>query len=180
MVTLEEDLDAMAIDNETARIAEEENPGPSDLESVLLQDSLGEIEVNRALVIDESSSIYEAVRVMRQHRQPCVLITRAGKLVGIFTEHDVMMKIVDTGIDLKRTPVGTYMTADPADAGVAYALNKMVVDGFHRLPLVDAEGRPTGVVSMRNIIAYISTFFPREVLNLPRNPPGSFRKREGA
>ena len=174
----------MAIDNETARIAEEERPGPSDLESVLLQDSLREIEVNPALVIEESSSIYEAVRMMRQRRQPCVLVTREGKLAGIFTEHDVLMKIVDTGIDLERTPVRTYMTPDPAalpaDAGVAYALNKMVVDGFHRLPLVDAESRPTGVVSMRNIIAYMSSFFPKEVLNLPPNPSSSFRQREGA
>jgi CBS domain-containing protein len=174
----------MVFNNETERIMQEESPGPSELESVLFQDSLKDIEVNPALVIDEAGSLYEAIRLMRQHRQPCVLVTREGKLAGIFTEHDVMMKIVDTGIDLERTAVPSYMTPDPvslpADVGVAYALNKMVVDGFHRLPLVDAEGRPTGVVSMRNIIAYMSTFFPKEVLNLPPTPASGFRQREGA
>jgi len=174
----------MSVSNETERMAQEESPGPSELESFLLEDSLKDIEVNPALVIDETSSINEAVRMMRQHRQPCVLVTRDGKLAGIFTEHDVLTEVLDTGIDLEHTPVRYFMTPDPitlpADAGVAYALNKMVVDGLHRLPLVDADGRPTAVVSMRNIISYMSSFFPKEVLNLPPNPPGSFRQREGA
>jgi CBS domain-containing protein len=183
-VEVAEEIAAMAIDNEATRIAQEENPGPSELESVLLQDSLKEIEVDPAMAMDETSSIYEAVRMMRQHRQPCVLVTREGKLTGIFTEHDVLIKVVDAGIDLEHTPVRYFMTPDPitlpADVGVAYALNKMVVDGLHRLPLVDAEGRPTGVVSMGNIIAYLSSFFPKEILNLPPEPAGSFRQREGA
>jgi len=122
--------------------------------------------------------------MMRKNRQSCVLVTRDGRLSGIFTERDVLMKIVDTGIDLARTPVCSYMTRDPVtlptDAGVAYALNKMVVEGFHRLPLVDSDGRPTGVVLMRNIIGYLSGFFPKDVLNLPPDPTKIFRRREGA
>ncbi len=174
----------MAIIDETDRVAEEESPGPSELESVLLEDTLKDVQRNPVPIIDEQASLYEAIHLMRKHRQPCVLVTRRGKLSGIFTEHDVLMKVVDTGIDLERTPVHTYMTPDPAtlphDAGVAYALNRMVVDGFHRLPLIDSEGRPAGVVSMRNIIGYLSTFFPREVLNLPPDPTKIGREREGA
>ena len=58
------------------------------------------MEFNRALVVDEHASVYEVVRLMRKHQQTCVLITHNGKLSGIFTEHDVLMKIVDTGINL--------------------------------------------------------------------------------
>ncbi len=76
------------------------------------------------------------------------------------------------------------MTPEPAtlplDAGVAFALNKMVVDGFHRLPLIDSEGRPVAVVSMRNVIGYLSSFFPRDVFNLPPDPTKISRQREGA
>ncbi len=174
----------MAIVEESDRIAQEESPGPSELESVLLQDTLKDVQCNRVPIIDEDESLYEAIHLMRKHRQPCVLVTRNGKLAGIFTEHDVLTKVVDTGIDLQRTPVRSYMTPDPAalpvDAGVAFALNKMVVDGFHRLPLIDADNRPVGVVSMRNIIGYLSTFFPRDVLNLPPDPTKIPRQREGA
>jgi len=175
----------MAIDDEAGRLAaEEESPGPTELESVLLEDTLKDVKFNEALVVDEQVSVFEAVWMMRKHKQPCVLVTRNGKIRGIFTEHDVLMKIVDTGVNLARTAVASYMTADPVtlpvDAGVAYALNKMVIDGFHRLPLIDSEGHPVGVVSMRNIIGYLSSFFPKDVLNLPPDPTKIFRQREGA
>ena len=174
----------MPIRDEADRIAAEERPGPSELESVLVQDTLKSVQFNQALIVDEQASLYQAVRMMRKHKQACVLVTRDGRISGIFTERDLLMKIVDTGIDLERTPVRSYMTPDPvtlsADAGVVYALNKMVVDGFHRLPLVDSEGRPVGVVSMRNIIEYLSSFFPKDVLNLPPDPAKAFRHREGA
>jgi CBS domain-containing protein len=174
----------MAIDDEAGRLAaEEESPEPSELESVLLQDTLKDVKFNQAVVVDEQASVYEAVWMMRKHQQPCVLVTHDGQLRGIFTEHDVLMKIVDTGVNLARTAVSSYMTADPVtlpvDAGVAYALNKMVIDGFHRLPLIDAGGHPIGVVSMRNIIEYLSGFFPKDVLNLPPDPTKTFRQREG-
>jgi len=174
----------MILGDEADRIVAEESPGPSELESVLLQDTLKDVQFNSAIIVDEQTSVYEAVRMMRKNRQSCVLVTRDKRLSGIFTERDVLMKIVDTGIDLARTPVCSYMTRDPVtlptDAGVAYALNKMVVEGFHRLPLVDSDGRPTGVVSMRNIIGYLSSLFPKDVLNLPPDPTKTFRRREGA
>jgi CBS domain-containing protein len=174
----------MAIGDEAARIAEEESPGPADLESALVQDTLRDVQFQPALVVDEQTSLDECVELMRKHQQPCVVVTGDGKITGIFSEHDVLMKLVGTGLDLQRTPVRACMTPSPvtlpADAGVAYALNKMVIDGFHRLPLVDAEGRPVGVVSMRNIIGYLSTLFPKDALNLPPDPTKMFRQREGA
>lgn len=173
----------MATGDEKERFLEEERPGPSELESVLLEDTLKEVQFTEGLVLDEHASLYDAVRMMRQNSQGCVLVTRADRLVGIFTEHDVLMKIVDTGIDLSRTPLSSYMTPDPvslpAEIGVAYALNKMVVEGFHRLPMVDSAGRPTGVVSMRDVVEYLSSFFPKDVLNLPPDPEKTFRHREG-
>ncbi|HSR57712.1 MAG TPA: CBS domain-containing protein [Candidatus Binataceae bacterium] len=130
----------MSVGDEKDRILEEKSPGPSDLESVLLQDTVKEIQFGDGLTIDSKSSLYEAVRMMRRNKQGCVLVTRAGRLVGIFTERDALMKVLDTGIDLAHTPVSAYMSADPvslaADAGVGFALNKMVLEGFHRLPVV--------------------------------------------
>jgi CBS domain-containing protein len=105
-------------------------------------------------------------------------------LVGIFTERDVLMKIVGSPIDFGRTPVSDYMTPDPdtlpADSGVGYALNKMVVEGYRHIPLVDDQGWPTAVVSMRDLIEYVSGFYQQEVLNLPPDPRLGPHKREGA
>jgi CBS domain-containing protein len=170
--------------DDTERTLEEESPGPPELESVFFKDTLKDVLSNEGLAVDEQASLDEALRLMRERKQGCVLVTHDGKLSGIFTERDVLMKIVGTRIDLDRTPIRPYMTREPQtlpnDASVAYALNKMVVEGFRHVPLVDAQGRPTGVVSMREVVEYVANSFPKDVLNLPPEPGKSFREREGA
>jgi len=60
-------------------------------------------------------------------------------------------------------------------------LNKMAVGGFRHVPVVDADGRPVFVVSVRDVVEFLVDFFPNDVLNLPPEygPPKS-SKREGA
>jgi len=165
------------------RYLQEEAPGPAELGSVLLKETLRDALSNPGLILDEATMLDEALRLMRERRQGCILVTRDGRLSGIFTERDVLMKIVGTKIDLSHTPLRQFMTRDPvrlpADAVVAFALNKMVTEGFRHVPITDDDGRPVGVVSMRDIIEYLSGFFPKDVLNLPPEP-STFRSREGA
>lgn len=132
-----------------------------------------------------SESLREAVLAMNEHRTGCVLVVREGRLVGVFTERDVLTKVIGREIDLDGVEVGMLMTPDPEcltlDDGIAYALNLMSVGGFRHIPLIDAEQRPTGVVSMRDVVDYIVDTFPEAVLNLPPSPAhGITRAREGA
>jgi len=132
-----------------------------------------------------SASIRHAVDAMNEHRTGCVLVAAHGRLVGIFTERDVLTKIAGQGIDIDATPVAEVMTPDPEcltlDDGIAYALNMMSVGGFRHIPLVDAAQHPTGIVAMRDIVDYIVDMFPEAVLNLPPSPAhGIAREREGA
>jgi CBS domain-containing protein len=107
------------------------------------------------------------------------------RLVGIFTERDILMKIAGQPLDLVNTPVAASMTPDPFtlpdDANVAFALSKMVLEGFRHIPLVDDDGRPTAVVSMRNLIEYLGEIYSRELLTMPPEPhQHRFKSREGA
>jgi len=113
-----------------------------------------------------------------------VLVEKAGRLVGIFTERDVLTKVVGTTLDIDRKFVDAVMTPDPEALGpddlVTYALNKMSVGGFRHIPLVDADERPVGIVSMRNVVDFIAELFRTQVLNLPPSPNNITRTREGA
>jgi len=66
---------------------------------------------------------------MQQETRGCALVVEEGRLVGILTERDLLMRLAGRPIDLARTPVGEYMTHDPvtlpADSSVAFALNRM-------------------------------------------------------
>lgn len=134
--------------------------------------------------VEATASIRDAVAVMNRRGVGCVLVVEEDRLAGIFTERDLLRKVV-TGRDLDATPVGAVMTPEPEcltlDDGIAYALNMMSDGGFRRIPLVDGDGRPAGVVTMRNIVDYIVDLFPHQIRNLPPHPTlGIAREREGA
>ena len=131
------------------------------------------------------ATVRDAIEAMNDHRTGCVLVVEDARLVGVFTERDVLTKIAAQSTDIDATAVAAVMTGEPEcltlDDGIAYALNMMSVGGFRHIPLVDADGCPTGVVAMRDIVDFIVDLFPEEVLNLPPSPAhGIAREREGA
>jgi CBS domain-containing protein len=75
-----------------------------------------------------------------------------------------------TGVN-PETPLSEVMTADPEavgeDDGIAFALNRMILGGFRHVPVVDQDGRAVGVLSLREVVAFIVSLLPGRVLNLP-------------
>jgi len=171
-------------DDESSRVSEEECPGSPDLESVLATESVGNAASHPALLVDATTPLVQVLQLMREGNRGAVLVVSNGTLVGIFTERDVLMKVAGQPTDLGHTEVSQVMTVDPVtlpvEATVAFALNKMLIEGFRHIPLVDDQNRPVAVVSMRDLIDYLSDFFKPEILNLPPNPRVGFRSRDGA
>ena len=166
------------------RLFDEECPGPPDLGSVLVNDPISNATNHPPIVVDAATSLAEVLRKMREVGRGAVLVVKDGRLAGIFTERDVLLRVAGFALDVEHIAVGEHMTREPhtlpADTSVAFALNKMVVEGFRHVPLVDEQGRPTGMVSMRELIDYLSDFFSKDVLNPPPDPNGGFRSRDGA
>ncbi|MBM4266092.1 MAG: CBS domain-containing protein [Deltaproteobacteria bacterium] len=175
-----------SIIEEEAAIAAEQAEEHQGIESRILGRPIGVLPDLRAPIqVDRRASLRSVIDRMNEERIGCVLVVEQGRLVGVFTERDVLTKVVGTAIDLHRTAVEDLMTRDPEcltlDDGIAYALNKMTIGGFRHVPLVDALGRPTGVVAMRHIVEYLVDLFPRSILNLPPSPDLAIaRTREGA
>jgi CBS domain-containing protein len=155
----------------------------------LLREPLGVLPVQRPIVFAPGATVTEAMRAMQREHRGCVLVTDDGtmssKLIGIFTERDVLFRIVDKGRNPAALPIGDVMTPNPenlaARATVAYVLNKMSVGGFRHVPVVDDEHRPVCVISVSDVVTFLVNAFPREVLNLPTDPlPTPPVSREGA
>lgn len=119
--------------------------------------------------------VSEAMHAMQKEHRGCVLVTEEGgeesPLVGIFTERDVLNRIIDRGRNPAMLPLAEVMTRNPdslpAEATLAYVLNRMAVGGFRHVPLVDAAGRPVSVISVRDVVEFLVDHFPREIMNLP-------------
>ena len=87
------------------------------------------------------------------------------------------------GADFSR-PVRDVMSSPPATisatATVGEAIRTMAEGGYRHLPMVDDDGRPTGVVAVHGIVHYLVDHFPATVYNLPPDPKASTKEREGA
>jgi len=118
---------------------------------------LDTLEAGEPEILDITADADEAVRLMHENGTDCVLIVDSGRLVGIFTDRDAVLKVA--GRELKARPIAELMTRDPVvvrhDDTVAVAINKMAVGGFRHIPIVE-NGRPTGLVSARDVFRHLA------------------------
>ncbi len=173
--------DAILEEEQIAHERAEEGSDASLLEQPL--DSLPNLRA--PLCLSRQASLADAIAAMRAARTGCVLVVDQGRLQGIFTERDVLTRIVGERLDLNQSTLADHMTADPEtltlDDSIAWALNKMAVGGFRHVPLLDRRGRPVGVVAMRDVVDHLVELHPQAVLTLPPSPERNFPKsREGA
>ena len=123
--------------------------------------------------IGADARVADAVELLRRERVGCLLVTRSARLVGIFTERDLLTRVLAAGLPL-RTPLRECMTPDPVSVGrhepIRQAIRRMQDGGYRHLPVVDEERRPVGILSAKRIIAYIVEHFPHVVFNLPPDP----------
>lgn len=143
-----------------------------EIRGTLLNDTIATLSPAEPIRLRETATVHEAVQAMLAKRQAGVLVVDGeGRLVGIFTERDVLMRVVGKDLDARQTPLATVMTPSPealtAQHRVAYAVHCMSVAGYRTIPLVDADGRPLGVVTVTDVIRWLANLFPEAVLNLP-------------
>lgn len=158
-------------------------------DSELLRQPNEVLRSRKPLILPPDASATDAIRAMQGEHRGCVLVTPDGSsatpLVGIFTERDVLFRIVDRGRNPVTLPLSEVMTADPehlrVDHTIAAVLHMMSVGGFRHVPVVDAKGCPSCVISVRDVVEFLVESFPRVVLNdaglVDRSAPPT---REGA
>jgi CBS domain-containing protein len=177
-------MDRKDFDDELKEMYEEGSGVPKALNSDTLKIPLKMVPVVPPIVVERGTSVLNAAKLMQKEHVGCVLVVEKGKLDGIFTERDILMKVVGSRSDLTKTKVEEVMTSNPEalqpDDVLAYALNYMRVGGYRHVPVVDEQERPVGVVSVKNVVDYLADYFPQDVLSLPPRPIRRTKEREGA
>src|SRR5262245_30186867 len=164
-------------DDEQPRESEERRLGEA-----ILNASIRDLDPRPALTLPDSAPLGEAVRMMRDERIGAVLVTRDQRPVGIFTERDILRRVVLTGLPAE-TPLRDVMTSEPETLGiddnVGFALNRMILGGFRHIPVTDDDGHAVGVLSQREIVAFVVSLLPNRILNLPPEPKLQARSEDG-
>ena len=135
------------------------------------------------LVINENTSLELTLEKLQQYPLGCVIIEEDKQVKGIFTERDVLMKILGKRLNFKTEIVKDFMTINPfrlhMNDPLAYALNLMVDGGFRHVPIVNDDDKATGLISMQDVVNHLANFFYDEVMNLPPKPLRKQTRREG-
>lgn len=101
-------------------------------------------------------SVREVVKLMSIARVGAVPVLDGKTVVGIFSERDIMTRVVDRDLDPKDIVIEEVMTPNPfmveADCPLREALNIMMTRNFRHLPIKDSEGVMIGIVSSRDFL----------------------------
>ncbi|MEA5445505.1 CBS domain-containing protein [Gammaproteobacteria bacterium AB-CW1] len=111
----------------------------------ILKDKPGEL-----LAVGPNASVSEAARTMSSHNKGCVLVMDEGGLRGLFTERDLMRRVVAEGLDPARTPVNDVMTSEIVTVGpevtIGEAMSLCTQRRLRHLPIYK-DGELLGIVS---------------------------------
>lgn len=154
-----------------------------DLAKSLKVDSVSGLNPTPPRQVTPTQTVAEAVALMRREEVGCVLVCENGRLAGIFTERDLMRRVLAPGKPL-TIPVSDCMTPDPVaihpKESIAAALRRMEEGSYRHLPVVDEAGRPVGILSVKRVVHYLGEHFPSTIYNLPPDPGAVPNEREGA
>jgi CBS domain-containing protein len=101
------------------------------------------------------TTVREASQLMAKKQVGAVLVVEEGRLLGIFSERDVVFRVVAVGLDPATTPLAQVMTQEPKtikpNNTFGYAMTLMHENGFRHLPVLE-DGKPIGIVSARSAL----------------------------
>lgn len=113
------------------------------------------MERRKFLTAPPTTTVREASQMMAKKQVGAVLVVEGDQLIGIFSERDVVFRVVAKGLDPAKTPVSQVMTPEPKTAKpnstFGYAMTIMHENGFRHMPVVE-EGKPIGIVSARSAL----------------------------
>jgi CBS domain-containing protein len=131
------------------------------VERSLMEDPVAILHPQLPVTVPPSARVRDAVQLMLARDIGALLVVDpcSGRLIGIFSERDLLAKAIDAQGDYADQPVEHFMTPDPETVTIehtlAFALRVMDMGSYRHLPIVQ-DGLPVGVISVRDMLRHIT------------------------
>ncbi|GAB4268571.1 MAG: hypothetical protein Kow0080_11580 [Candidatus Promineifilaceae bacterium] len=121
-------------------------------------------------------------KMQQENHNVALVLDDQNKLVGIFTERDVLRKVADQP-EMLAQPIDKAMTPNPVtvtpESSAADALWLMDSKHIRNLPVVSSNGAILGAMTHQSVINFLAAHYPQEILNRPPDSDRFPRKQEG-
>lgn len=122
-------------------------------------DSVAQIAHSDALRVGPTTTIREVIAKLRDAQHGCATVVERDRVVGVFTERDVLNQVTPNRSRMLDMPVAEVMTTDPVvlkeSDSILVAINKMGIGGFRHMPMVDDAGALRGIVTGRDVLHFV-------------------------
>lgn len=144
-------------------------------------DKVSLMQTDDYVCVEPTAPLSAAIEAMKKDEGGCAIVCEGERVVGIFTERDLLTKIVGNEVDMQG-PVSDWMspavsTLTP-DATIGDAVSLMNERSFRNIPLVK-DGKLVGSISVFDVIFYLAESYPKETMNLPPVPDQIMTQEEG-
>lgn len=139
------------------------------LDQRYLCQSIGTLNPPEPLTVTSTTTLDKVLGILQHHKIGCVVVVdESGKLTGIFSERDWILKVAELKTDIHSIPVSEVMTPEPVseamETTIAFALSLMSQGGFRHLPIVDDDNTPVGIISVKDVVDHMVTTCLQELL----------------
>ncbi|HRX77539.1 MAG TPA: CBS domain-containing protein [Pirellulaceae bacterium] len=133
------------------------------LEEALAEKTVSEICHEPFVTISPDLPVHKAVEKLAGLHVSCLLVAEEGKLLGVFSDRDVLERVALEFDAVKDRPVRELMTNNPVyvyetDSSAA-ALTVTAACGFRHVPVLDVEHKVVGIVSPQRVTAFLQQHF---------------------
>ncbi len=136
------------------------------LEEALDTRRVSDLQAQPCETISVDTTVADAVKKLATIHHACLLVEEGGRLAGMFTDRDLLDRVVLEYQECRDQPVHTVMIPDPVyvseSDSPAAVLAVMAVSGYRHVPVLDADGMIAGVVSPRRITEFLLEHSPSE------------------
>lgn len=153
------------------------------LKKTLQSDKISSVRRRQPVCVEQGTPLKMVLAQMRKNKRGCAIVMKNEKIVGIFTERDLLNRVIGAG-KKKTIPIEEVMTPNPTvlnlDHSVLDVILLMSKNSYRHLPLVDSQGKIQGFISIRDVIDYLAEHFPYQIYNLPPDPMQVNKAADGA
>jgi CBS domain-containing protein len=130
------------------------------VERGVLGDAIAVLSPKAPITVSSQTSVRDVLKLLVDRHIGCVFIVDGETISGVFSERDALLRLNTQATAVADEPISRFMTPNPQslrqDAKIAFAVHQMDLGGYRHLPIVDEQGRAEGVISVRDILRYLT------------------------